>query len=252
MAFEAWAATLVSVSLASLAQAEAALAHPNSQVSPPVEVQDAVCRPRLEVDGQDRRTGTAFVLETDDARPRRLLVTAQHLFRLAGAQDQAIPWSEMPVRATSASCLSLDQRRLVRTGRAYAIPNAHAMGPLATLRDIAAFPLLAEPRPLRALRLAHTEPPAGQPVWIVAQTADPSRPGPYLLRATVLYTSGFLAYVYTDTGFNLSNTSGAPVVDASGDVVGLNVGVARQAGATIGVADDLSTVRQALASTPSP
>ena len=116
----------------------------------------------------------------------------------------------MLICATSASCLSLDQRRLVRTGRAYAIPNAHAMGPLATLRDIAAFLLRAEPRPLSALRLAHAEPQANQPVWIVAQTADLNRPAPYLLRATVLNTSGFLAYVYTDTGLNLNNTSGAP------------------------------------------
>ena len=256
MLFGAWTATLVSVLLASLAASETRRADQNLPPnSPPSEVQNAICRPELDVDGQDRRTGTAFVLETDGLRPRLLLVMAQHLFRLPGPGGEAVPWAEMPVRASSASCLSLDQKRLLRTGPALAIPNAHSMGPLSTLRDIAAFPLTAGPDhtlPLRALHLARTRPKAHQFVWLVAQTADHNRPGPYLFRATVLNTFGFLAYVYADSDLDLSNTSGAPVVDANGDVVGVNVGVGRQAGATIGIADGLDTIRQSLSSTVSP
>ena len=220
-------------------------------VVPPLGLVNAVCRPTIEVDAKGRSSGTAFVLATDRRTPGALLVMAHHLLGMPKSVDGAIPWNEAPLRASSATCRGLSGTTTWRTGAAFAIEGAHVLGNLQSLRDIAIFPITVEPKgssPMPArLRLARNEPVSGTAVWLVAQTNDSRRLGQRFYRARVIQGVGYLAFVYDDADLSLSNTSGAPIVNASGDVVGVNVAVAAQNGELIGIADNLATIRLATA-----
>ncbi len=220
------------------------------QPSPPAALQQAVCRPTLTIDGQEKRTGTAFLIQTGDAKPRRVLVMAHHLFNMAG--HRAMSWSEMPARALSATCRTLDDKQVWTAGAAFAIEGAHALGDPESLRDIAILPYSGnasggEPPPLK---LATTPPLTGETVWLLAQTADPDRSGDVFHRAHVVQDGGFLAFAYDDKTLKLRETSGAPIIDARGDVVGVNVGYITQKDALVGVADTLATIQTALLDLP--
>ena len=226
--------------------------------TPPLEVTEAVCRPTFNLDGHEKTTGTAFLVETPGPRPRRLLVAAHHLFGLGGG---AIPWRATPERVRAATCPNLDRSETFRTGPALAVEGAHAMGDLYTLKDIALLPVVDAAGEAHAtpLKLADRPPAPGDPVWLVAQTFDPKAviaadsSGSVLHRGRVLDTWGFLAFAYDDRVLNLRETSGAPVVNARGEVVGVNVGYNTQPnGALTGVADDLDALRSAVDGTEPP
>jgi hypothetical protein len=230
------------------------LAHADPPIrpdTPPATLVQAVCRPVLSVDGEPLASGTAFILHGAAERPGLWLVTAQHLFGMDGHAKGPIPWNQMPGRARSATCHSLDGTRTWAAGPALAIEGAHAMGALTGLRDIAIMPVsgqdvIAAAGPKIALALAPNAPRAGEKVWLVAQTVDRGHAGQRLFAAEVLSLEGCLAFAYEAADLDLSNTSGAPVVDIEGRVVGVNVAVSHYAGAIIGFADDLDTVRSAL------
>ena len=86
-----------------------------------IAAQAAICRPELTVDDTLYEAGTAFIVNG----PRRLLVTAHHLFGEMGGLTEEIRWQDMPTRATSARCRPFREKGEWTTGAALAIAGAH-------------------------------------------------------------------------------------------------------------------------------
>ena len=98
------------------------------------------------------------------------------------------------------------------------------------------------------MTLADKQPATGSKVWLVAQIKG-GDPEMLLHRATVVgYEQGAMIYAFDDKRIELQATSGAPVVDAAGQLVGINLaGTAAEGSNDVqGVADGLDVVRKAL------
>ncbi len=211
-----------------------------------IAAQVAICRPELTVDNKPYQAGTAFVVNG----PRRLLVTAHHLFGEMGGLSKEIRWQDMPTRATSARCRQIKGKGEWTTGAALAIAGAHAVSATSTAeyKDIAVFLLIGHAAGLPGLTLAEKEPATGSKVWLVAQLKG-GNPEMLLHRATIVgQEQGAMIYAFDDKRIELQATSGAPVVDASGKLVGINLaGTTAEGSSDVrGVADSLDVVRKAL------
>jgi hypothetical protein len=201
------------------------------------------CKPVFQIDGRSSPAGTAFVLQAPPPARGDVLVAAHHLFGLASANSDGMPWQDTPRRVRSADCRSLDGRRIWRTGPAAAILGVHAFRSMPDVHDVAVLPVLAGSP--SHLALSPTGARVGDIVWLVAKTDD--RPNQFLYRARVIANRDYLAFVYDDATLHAANISGAPIVTGAGKVVGVNVGVGRLPnGALVGVADTLTTLQSAL------
>lgn len=212
-----------------------------------IAAQAAVCQPELTVDGKSYEAGTAFVLDG----PRPLLVTAQHLFGEMGGLDEEIRWQDMPTRATAVRCRQLQGGNRWVAGAALPIPGAHPVSATSTAeyRDIAAFPLTGANAALPRLTLADREPADGSRIWLVARIRG-GDPAALLHRATVVgHEQGAIVYAFDDKRIDLQATSGAPIVDADGRLVGINLASTTEEGSSDvqGVGDGLDVVKKALA-----
>ena len=193
----------------------------------------SLCKPIFTIDGGRRASGTGFLMETIAGRRRTYLFTAQHLFSIAPR--------ELPAHATRADCVTPTSARSFATGAAIAIAGAHPMGPPGDYKDIAVFPVIGHSP---GLPLATRDVAPGDFVWLLAQPASGRELQSLLHRARVLRTQGFLAYRYDDQTLGADQTSGAAVINAAGEVVGLNLGYTRATnGDLIGVGDRLSALQ---------
>ncbi|HEX4304137.1 MAG TPA: trypsin-like peptidase domain-containing protein [Rhizomicrobium sp.] len=218
-----------------------------AQTVPDDAVKAAICRPLFQVDGAALDAGTAFVLDPGTAKP--LLVTAMHLFGPDGGLPEQIEWNALPGRAISVDCTPLAEGSVLKGGAALALPGAHAHAP-GVLRDIAAFALnAAGPKPKSILHLADTAPRTGETVWLLAQAVG-GAPATQLLHRAVVGHSGddTLQYFFDNKTLELRATSGAPVLDGQGRVVGINLGGGLlKDGRMLGFATPLKSIREALA-----
>lgn len=198
----------------------------------------AVCRPVLMADDKPAGAGMAFLLEQPRPSAVPLVVTALHLFGRAGGLARDIPAADMPARARLDTCLA-QNGAVWRGAPAMAIEDAAPIGP--PFRDMAAF----APRPdglagASVLHIAGQAPAIGDDVWVVAAMG-----GDGVLRrhrARVVHSaSDALQYIFGDPTLSIQATSGAPVVNADGDVVGLHLGGGKDGADLLGTA--VSTIR---------
>lgn len=213
-----------------------------------IAAQTSICRPKFNLDVKSYEAGTAFIV----GGHRPSLLTAQHLFGPDGGLEKAILWQEMPKRAGAVSCKQMNAGGKWSTGPAIATNGAHAMDPSGqsgSLNDVAAFPLINDKGTSSYLFLAATVPAPGSKVWLIAQVEGAVK-GPILLHsATVLGSqNGAMLFAYDDSKINLDATSGAPIVDMLGKVVGLNLGGGYdpKSKTVVGVADDLDVLKKAV------
>jgi len=218
---------------------------------PPTAATAVICRPTFSVDGQPLEAGTAFLLSTPTGPA---LVTAQHLFGPAGGLDTDIAWSQMPARVSGAACRTLSGDAIWTAGKPYAIEGAAPSAPTGPVRDMAAFAIdlngQAAPAPLTP---AKGRPARGDKVWLVAQVVA-GAPRTTLLHSAVVegFEGDALVYVFDNPALELRATSGAPVVNAKGELVAINLGGGQQDGKLLGfgvggpaVAAGLATIKPA-------
>jgi hypothetical protein len=152
---------------------------------------------------------------------------------------------ELPKHVSSVRLYDVLQERwmlheLGDAGPMLSLPNARTADeePFA-FRDIAAFRVKPQ-QGLAPLLLADEEPQPGDPVWLAAAMPDGSR----TRRAVCVENTrrGFI-FRYEDSKEIPKHSSGAPVLDLDGAVVGINTGLGRLGRYEIGHANPLSSIR---------
>jgi hypothetical protein len=110
---------------------------------------------------------------------------------------------------------------------------------------MAAFPVMSVPA--HVLELAHSVPSVGDSVWLVAQVRSGAAPDVLLHKAIVVSSDRtFLRFAYDNGALNLRATSGAPVVNSAGQVVGINFGGQQEGHWLVGDAVGLGAIQDGL------
>jgi len=207
----------------------------------------SVLRPQYTLaDGKPLAAGTAFVVEVDGVVS---VVTAHHLFGPTGGLPAQIEADALPRAVTSARYV--DAWTGARVGADLVpvrVPGARpmgqdAVGDLAVFRLPNSFDRIASGTvaPFAALTLSATEPKVGDPVWLAAPVVGstvqlhPARVGEV--------KPGWLFYDFAQAGLDLTATSGAPVLDARGQVVAIHLGGGTADGVSFGAAAPAASVR---------
>lgn len=234
---------LFALALAALA---AAAAGASPEVAPEAAAR-AACRPQVTALNQTYVAGTGFLLDHDG---RTLLVTAHHVFGTGGGLPRDLTWRELPQAVEGVGCVSFSSGAVWNAGPPLAIPGAAPGTDVEQLKDIAALPVALHPatRPL-ALRLAAAAAQEGDRVWLVTSLASGAPPEQLLHPATVgrLTEGGTVLFVFDNRAVDIRATSGAAVVNARGEVVGVNFGGGERQGYVFGMATGVEVLRAGLA-----
>lgn len=194
---------------------------------PPRVPKGSILRPEFGLASSKKlRAGTAVVVTIDKKQPP-VVLTAWHLFGPAGGMPDQIAAKDL---STAVRSLALRRaltgrkpRKPIRCGAPLHIPESGALfGPPASKAgDVVAFKAPKSARSM-ALPLAKKNPAAQDPLWLLGQAGrSPKR----LHRVTCQGVhEGALAYIYADGSLRLRATSGAAIVNAKGEVVGINFG----------------------------
>jgi hypothetical protein len=234
--------------LAALALALTTVSSAAAQQAPgaPLGVDRSACRPSFTVGGQTYQAGTAFLVEGGG---RTYLVTAHHLFGQGGGLPADIAWQDLPTKIAGLRCQPFAGRRIWTTGAPLAIPGAAPGENEETLNDIAAFPIQIDP-PMRGfvLKLAAQPPKPRDTVWLLASLMGGAPASQMLHRATVAKVSanGGLIFLYDNPNLEIRATSGAAILNAEGQVVGVNFGGGPKNGRVYGFATGLPALRAAI------
>jgi len=200
-------------------------------------------RPTFETTDGEYSAGTAFPV-TLPGRDTPVILTAIHLFGTSGGLQREIPSAQLGQFVQRVHLMNaFGDERVGTATRNILISDAAPMGKPSAAGDIAAF----EGDPglnVTALSLASRVPASGYPVWLVADVRN--RPGQRLHRAWVRSNlGGELEYAF-DEQLELQATSGAPVLDQNGDIVGIQLGGYERGITTIGIANPVDVFRQYL------
>jgi hypothetical protein len=177
--------------------------------------------------------GTAFAVELEEESVS-LVLTAYHLFGESGGLDEQIPASVLPdvfekVVFTDAyndsECGECEKILKIEDADTYPEVN----------KDIVAF-YYGENLNANRLKLSSKLPKKGETVWLAAPTILSVEPR--LHKAKVKSASNkMLVFEYEEKDIELTATSGAPILNSKGEVVGLNAAGGEQNGKKIGVAN---------------
>ena len=199
--------------------------------------------------------GHAFVASPGAGR-RPVLLTALHvmdeLIRTKGidcsASNDCYTGRELPTVVTSVNLHDVFSpnwmlAHLGTAGPMRVLPDARLEDPEpVSWRDIAAFDVSDASR-LLPVELGEAAPPVGDPVWLAAPCGNGSRSR----RAVVVELTGkSFVFRFADLSEGTRYSSGAPLVDRHGRVVGINVGAGCFGGAKFGHGNHVGSVRRHL------
>jgi len=166
------------------------------------------------------RAGTCFIARFAE-RPEPLLLTALHLFGPSGGHPAQIPRHELGGRIRLAELTSIETGNVMVVRLEAIVSSSSDPYGYSALGDYAGFRLAGESG-LSPLRLSETPPRRGDHVWLIAR--DSNKPGQLLHHAVVQANDEDGMTYYFDSPVRIRGTSGAPVIDATGEVVAINLG----------------------------
>ena len=176
-----------------------------------------------------------------------LLLTAHHLFGEACGLDREYTWQELPKTFVAVTGLSItDPTRYVTSTKPLTIPGARGLDSSGYHNDLAGYRVIPKPT-LSALRLATARPKVGATVFLHARQRGKSSLD--MLKAVVRKsTDTEFEYVFEASKLNIAGTSGAPVLNALGEVVAINIGGGQEAGKNWGMGNPCSSIIRLLKS----
>ena len=194
-------------------------------------------RPVFNTNEGEVAAGTAFLAEHQQ---QTYLITAHHLIGQAGGLDRDYTGAELDGFLHSVDGESIEQNADTITSTALVlIPEAESVTNESGQNDVLIFKAENNPN-LVPLKLSNSLPSVGETVWLYAELANRDR---LLHQAEVVESDrDFLTLSYQDTDLNLRASSGAPILNAQKEVVGINLAGGLQSGELIGWANPGSSI----------
>lgn len=216
----------------------------NQPTDPPSVPDRFVFRPTFETRLGTVHAGRAFVVNLPH-QPVPIALTAIHLLGPAGGLERDVPGSEVPNvirRVVLEECFDANIQFDIG-GAALLIAPAAPLGESSQAGDVAAF-WVSDSANVRALPLAESDPVEGESVWVAGPVISGAPPGRRVHAAHVYALEDRkLYYKYENAQIELRATSGAPVLNAQGEVVAINLGGGEMNGDLIGVGNPVSRFR---------
>ena len=195
-----------------------------------------VGRPDFDTRDGEVSAGTCFLVEyPGQAAP--LLLTAHHLFGAAGGLKQEVPHDQMPTFARRAAFDDLLKGgRTSSSVEGLRIPDS---------LDVAAFRTAFKGK-VAPRALAAANPKKGEVIWLVARLGG--QPEKKILHRGVVAEvwADLMKCTYDDADLLTRGASGAPYVNARGEVVGLHTGSFKNPGKAEGSLVPVESLRRAL------
>ncbi len=149
------------------------------------------------------------------------MVTAQHLFGKAGGLDRQLSPEEIPEELSSVLAKNISTGQSTNIGEYVIFPNASTLSKEGAENDLAVF----RTTELHGLKLATNKPKEDEIVWLYSSLKK-QKPGDSLLHPAKVWDvdERFIKYSFLNRSINLRATSGAPLLNQKGEVVGIHVG----------------------------
>ena len=178
--------------------------------------------------GNEYQAGKLVIAKVPSAPGGLLGLSCIHIFGPEGGLARQIASDALPAFIKKTTLIAADGGR-TEIGAVLAVPGAHpSVSDGRSLpnpsTDLSVFRVPAE-LATHALELAADEPAVGDRVWLLARLVGGAAADVYLHPAHVRVSNDkILGYEFENSQLNLTATSGAPVVNAQGKIVALNIG----------------------------
>lgn len=188
--------------------------------------------------------GTAFIIKSP-SQDEKLMLVPDHLFGPDAGLDNQMSPDQIAEQVCGVAGLSMqDKSTIVTAGASLKLADAHPSDRTGTDKDLAVFPVTAKSN-VDGFVLAEAPPEKGAAVWMYARLRGQTEPRLFL--AVVVRSSDTqLVYRFTGGRFDAAGTSGAPVLDSSGKVVGMNVAGNESSSNQYGFANPATSIRAEL------
>jgi len=212
----------------------------------------SVLRPHFVTQQGAHSAGTAFAV---DVHGKTVIVTALHLFGPAGGLEAQVEGDKIAEITKSVTLRdAFTGGDFGSADKGLKLENTQPMGDTAA-GDIAAFQakvltgldkLNAKSKPPAPLALAEKAPVKGDTVYVAAQFGADKESRTHEAKV-VESNEKWLFYEYSDASLDIAGTNGAPVLNESGQVVGMNLGGGKmEDGKLIGSANPVTAIRTRL------
>ena len=205
--------------------------------SPPNVPDHFLFRPRIETSVGTVRGGTVFAAQLP-GDSRAILFTALHVFGPPGGLESEPEAKDLPAAVKKVVLTGLfDPSETVEAGAiVLPLPRAGRLGTQSRSGDVVAI-LASAAAKLQPRPLADRLPVSGEPVWLAARVLSGAPPDQRLHAATAkgVDEDGLLLYEFESPKTEIRATSGAPVLNAAGEVVAIQAGSASEGEKLIGV-----------------
>lgn len=204
-----------------------------------------ILHPTYELKDGELNAGTAFIAGIDD-RKGMFIITALHIFGPAGGLTRQIESMELPdfIREINFAD-AYDEKAIHLSVETLYIPGARVDG-ININGDMAVFKIKSNGA-YSNLKLSKKRPLIGEHVWLAASLMEGAPKSQKLHEAVVTLSNGNdLEYKFKNSAIKLTATSGAPVLNKRGEVVGINVGGRRDNNKLIGAANPIENLKRQL------
>ena len=198
-------------------------------------------RPVFETTEGEIAAGIAFAAVVEE---HGVMLTAHHLFGPAGGLEREYTNSEIKLLVSAVVGTNPNEESLIMGGVPLELEGAAAMREGAISNDMAVFPLLPGTK-THALPLADALPKIGERIWMVCQVVGGAQE--QMRHAAIVQeaTLDMVSYVFEEP-VNLQATSGAPLINAKGEVVAMNLGGQTEGGKVMGIGNPGASMRSRL------